>query len=145
MFKCVLTVCTGNICRSPIAQYLLQARTKKHRTTTVESAGLRALQGHSVDPQAVMLMKQRGFDISTHRGRQLTNTMLREAELILVMETAQRLALEERAPWARGKIYTLGHWQGFDVPDPYGKSLAIFESVTELIDRGVTQWAAKLL
>lgn len=144
MFRCVLTVCTGNICRSPIAQYLLQARTKKHRTT-VESAGLRALQRHPADPQAVMLMKQRGFDISTHRGRQLTNEMLREAELILVMETAQRLALEDKAPWARGKIYTLGHWDEFDIPDPYGKPLAIFESVTELIDRSVAQWEAKLL
>ena len=137
-------VCTGNICRSPIAQYLLQMRTKKH-PTKVESAGLRALEGHPADSQAVMLMKQRGVDISTHRGRQLTNNMLREAELVLVMETAQRLALEYKAPWARGKIYTLGHWEEFEVPDPYGKPLAIFESVTELIDRGVAQWASKLL
>lgn len=144
MFRCVLTVCTGNICRSPIAQYLLQARTTKHRTT-VKSAGLRALEQHPADPQAVMLMKQRGFDISTHRGRQLTNKMLREAELVLVMETAQRLALEDRALWARGKIYTLGHWENFEIPDPYGKPITIFERVTQLIDRGVAQWASKLL
>jgi protein-tyrosine phosphatase len=144
MFGHILMVCTGNICRSPIAQYLLQAQIKAQHTK-VRSAGLKALEGHPADPQAVILMKHRGFDLSTHRGKQLTHRMLQEVPLILVMETTQRLALEATAPWTRGKIYTLGYWEAFEIPDPYRKPPSVFETVTALIERGVAQWAQKLI
>ncbi|MGF1612730.1 MAG: low molecular weight protein-tyrosine-phosphatase [Gammaproteobacteria bacterium] len=144
MFASILTLCIGNICRSPIAQCLLQAQTRQHGIR-VESAGIRALEGRPADPQVVALMKQRGFDVSTHRARQVTQGMVTEANLILVMETTQRFTVEDHFPWARGKIYSLGHWDGFEIPDPYGQAADVFETVTELIVRGVRQWAPRLV
>ncbi|MFL5359908.1 MAG: low molecular weight phosphotyrosine protein phosphatase, partial [Myxococcales bacterium] len=78
MFDRVLMVCTGNICRSPMAQVLLADALKKRGIdVAVESAGLGALVGHPADPIAVKLMQARGLDLSGHRGRQLTREIIR--------------------------------------------------------------------
>lgn len=57
----------------------------------VSSAGLGALIDYEADPTACRLMAEKGLDISTHRARQLTDDMIRRADLILVMETWQKL------------------------------------------------------
>src|SRR4051795_10625813 len=70
VFDRVLMVCTGNICRSPMAQVLLeQALRKRGFDVRVESAGLGALVGRGADPMAMQLMEKRGLDLKTHRAR----------------------------------------------------------------------------
>ena len=110
----------------------------------VSSAGLSALVGHPPDPNACSLMMEKGIDISGYRACQLTQEMVRESELILVMELNQKYLLEENEPTARGKIFRLGEWEKFDIADPYQKEIQFFERTLSLIEQGVSHWIERL-
>ena len=112
---------------------------------SVTSAGITALVGYPADEIAQALLLEQGIDISAHRARQLTGAMLRQTDLVLVMETGHKRAIEMIDPSARGKIYRLGEWGGFDIPDPYRQPRAAFEESLRLIQRGVMDWSAKLV
>ncbi|WP_321783878.1 low molecular weight protein-tyrosine-phosphatase [Burkholderia pyrrocinia] len=145
----LLVVCVGNICRSPMAQALFGARLPG---VDVQSAGLGALVGHSAEPYAVALMRERGLDIAAHRARLLTPPLCAHADLILTMEREQKHALERRHPSLLGRVFTLGEFcpapdharQGFDVPDPYCGTRSSFERSLRLIEHGVDDWCARL-
>ncbi len=138
MFSRILTVCIGNICRSPMAEAELAHRLRQRGIqAVVESAGIAALVGKPADPTAQELMAARGIDISGHRARQLLPQLIRQFELILVMEEEQQRLVEEILPSARGRVHRIGRWGGFDVPDPYRRERAAFERALELIVRGV--------
>ena len=138
MFSRILTVCVGNICRSPMAEGELRGRLEKRGVkAVVESAGIAALVGRPADPTSQELMLARGIDISGHRARQLTPELIRSFELILVMEADQQRAVEDILPSARGRVHRIGRWGNFDVPDPYRRDREDFEHALELIVRGV--------
>jgi protein-tyrosine phosphatase len=138
VFKRILTVCVGNICRSPMAAALFSERLRSGgANATVESAGIAALVGKPADPIAQELMRERGLDISAHRARQLTPEIIRSFELILVMEAEQQRAVESILSSARGRVHRIGRWGDFDVPDPYRRGRGEFERALDLISRGV--------
>ncbi len=110
----------------------------------VSSAGLGALIGYQPDPIACQLLLKKNIDILDHRACQLNREMIHKAELILVMELNQKVAIEENEPSARGKIFRLGEWGKFDISDPYEQDLVVFEKVLALIEEGVSQWVVKL-
>ncbi|MBF5042771.1 low molecular weight phosphotyrosine protein phosphatase [Aggregicoccus sp. 17bor-14] len=138
MFNRILLVCVGNICRSPMAAALAASRwSSLQPSLVVESAGVSALVGSPADPLAQELMLERGIDISDHRARQLTAQMAHDFELILVMEGGHQRAVESLAPSARGRVFPLGKWGRFDVPDPYRRPREAFVEALELIERGL--------
>lgn len=140
MFKRILTICVGNICRSPTAEYLLRDQLA-HRGIEVGSAGLGALQGRAMDATAASLLDEHGLDASAHRARQVTPALLREVDLVLAMEKSHLVALTRLAPEASGKLFLLDKWGGArDIPDPYRQERPAFEHVYQLIDRGVQSW-----
>ncbi len=145
MFKRILVVCTGNICRSPVAEAFLRQQLPERQ---IGSAGLGALVGKPVSPLARELAEADGLDVSHHQARQLTATMIQEADLILVMSEGQRRAVGQQAPQALGKTLLLGRWldggKGRDIPDPYRKNVEIFEHVHGLLKDAVLGWAEKL-
>lgn len=144
MFDKVLVVCIGNICRSPTAEYLLRQRLGA-RATTVESAGLAALAGNPIDPLAADLLAERGIDASAHRARQLDESVVAGANLILVMQRSHLASLAKRWPHAVGRTFLLGKWQGDrEVPDPYRQPRAAFELAYRLIEEGVDGWLQHL-
>ncbi|QJQ93999.1 MULTISPECIES: low molecular weight protein-tyrosine-phosphatase [Halomonadaceae] len=148
MFHQVLVVCTGNICRSPVAAAMLQQRFSHLSAPRFSSAGLGALTGRGVDPNARKLAEAAGLDVSQHEARQLDETLLVEADLVLVMSAGQRSEIGKRWPSALGKTMLLGHWlegeRGRDIPDPYRKSPEVFEHVHRLLLRATEAWAARL-
>lgn len=138
MFSRILAVCTGNICRSPMAQAVLARRLAgRGALAIVESAGIAALVGRPADPMALQLMVEHGFDISAHRARQLTPELIRSFELVLVMEAEQQREIEAMLPSARGRVHRIGRWGNFDVPDPFRRDREAFERAFALIVRGV--------
>ncbi|MEX0732993.1 MAG: low molecular weight protein-tyrosine-phosphatase [Aquisalimonadaceae bacterium] len=145
MFQKLLVICTGNICRSPMAEAMLSARLLESGQFTVESAGIGALVGAPADPLAVDLMNSRGLDISGHRARQLTLELGREFDLIFVMERGHKQWVDGRIPELRGRVYTLGHWTETVIPDPFRKPREHFEQALELIDQGVNEWTRRLI
>lgn len=110
----------------------------------ISSAGLGALSGHPADRVACQLMLEKGLDISGHRARQITKAMIRQADLILVMETTHKSTIEQHDSSAKGKVFRLGEWGKFDVVDPYKKDVSVFIRSLDTIEQGVADWIQKL-
>lgn len=146
MFNRILVLCTGNICRSPVAAAMLAARLPEKQ---VETAGLNALEGQGVEPKARALAEADGLDVSDHLARQVSVDILQGADLVLVMSDGQRLAVGQLDPAALGKTMLLGRWldnnsQGREIPDPYRKSGEAFQHVHQLLTQAVDSWIDKL-
>jgi protein-tyrosine phosphatase len=145
MFDRILIVCTGNICRSPMAVALLRQRLadRGHRVE-VRSAGVGAMVHHPADDTTRTLMQAKGLDLSDHRARQVTPELTRWAELILVMESRHRDAIVGMDPTARGKTFLLGHWGGDEIPDPFRREDAVYERALSLIESSLDSWVRRL-
>lgn len=111
----------------------------------VTSAGLGALIGHPADAKAWQLMIKENIDISDHRARQLNKDMIRKADIILVMDLSQKSAIEALEPCAKGKVFRLGNWGNYDIPDPYQQNLSAFVTSFNLIEQGISEWLKKIL
>ncbi|MDF7649032.1 protein tyrosine phosphatase [Pantoea sp. Acro-805] len=142
MFESILLICTGNICRSPIAErILLQAFPQKK----IASVGLEALVGHPADATAARVAATMGISLAGHTARSFDLNEANKYALLLVMEQRQLEKISLMAPQLRGKVMLLGRWNGNrDIPDPYKKSDAAFESVLNLIALACDQWVNKL-
>ena len=141
MSRAVLVVCVGNICRSPMAALLLQSRV---REVEISSAGVAALVGEGADPMSISLMADRGLDLSGHVARQLDESVLKCNDMVLTMEDAHTRWITEKWPHFTGRVFKWGHWENFDVPDPFRRGDDAFRESLRLIDRGLQQWADKL-
>ena len=142
MFNSILVICTGNICRSPIAERILRTILPDKR---IDSAGTGALVDHPADPSAIKTAEKYGISLDNHKGKQFTSVLGRRYDLLLVMEKSHIEQISSIAPEVRGKTMLLSHWlNGKDIPDPYRKSDEAFESVFKLIDKSCKHWAEKL-
>ncbi|WP_419308100.1 low molecular weight protein-tyrosine-phosphatase [Chromohalobacter israelensis] len=146
MFERILVVCTGNICRSPVAAALLQARMPGK---SIATAGLGAREGEGVSPRARELAEAEGRDVanilSRHVARQLDKVMLREADLVLVMTEGQRRAVGEMLTAALGKTMLFGRWlDNPEIGDPYGKSVEAYTHVHAQLVKAAQAWEGKL-
>lgn len=140
MFKHILIVCIGNICRSPSAEVLMRDALAG-RGIEVTSAGLGALVNHGIDATAQELLLEQGLDGSAHRARQVTPQILAAADLVLVMEKKHLKRIMEIAPEASGKSFLLGKWnEECEIPDPYRQQRPAFEHVYRLMAEGVESW-----
>lgn len=135
--KTVLVVCVGNICRSPMAEYLLK---QQHPDLQIESAGISGLAGHPADDKAQLCMQRLDIDMSTHIAQKLNAAHLKQADLILVMSHNQQKHIEQTWSFAKGKVFRLGHWQNKNVPDPYQHDQAFFDNTCQLIQQCVMDW-----
>jgi protein-tyrosine phosphatase len=128
--KRILFVCAGNLCRSFMAERIFRKQLSRRalRNVQAESAGLLDLDGADADPQAVELLREKGFDDSMHRSRVLTKDLVAHSDLIVVMERDQMEEISRRYPDAVGKVRLLksfssnaGH-ADLDIEDPRGRS-----------------------
>ncbi|WP_337264282.1 MULTISPECIES: arsenate reductase/protein-tyrosine-phosphatase family protein [unclassified Serratia (in: enterobacteria)] len=142
MFNSILVVCVGNICRSPTGERLLK---KALPGKKVDSAGVGALVGKPADAIATEVAAQHMLSLEGHQAQQLTGTMCRKYDLILVMEKNHIDAVCKLAPEVRGKTMLFGHWlDQREIADPYRQSREAFEFVYRLLDESAQKWAKAL-
>ena len=136
MIQHVLFVCTGNICRSPLAASLLE-RALKDRGLEVEvtSAGTGAWDGAPASEGAYLVGLERGLDLSGHRARLLSRELVEAADLILTMARHHRARVDELG--GEGKVFVLGEYAGKggdEVSDPFGGDLAIYRDTAQELE-----------
>lgn len=139
--KLILTLCTGNICRSPLAEALLAREMPQH---TIFSAGLDVLVGQPADHLAVRVASAHDLDIKAHRAQQVTRWLCLQVELILVMEQSHKAQLEHQFPVVRGKVFRLGQFDKLDIADPYQQPIAAFIAAYSAIAQGVANWVPRI-
>lgn len=168
----ILVVCVGNLCRSPLAAAVLQARLGPEYAVT--SAGLLAAEGQPMDPGAAAEATRLGLDVSAFRTRRLTPEMLRQADLVLAATREIRSRIVGLEPTALSRTFTLREigslapseavvgpdarsWvraaaarrtdvsdRALDIPDPMGESPAVHRVVADLVDAATAPLADRL-
>jgi len=129
--KSILLVCTGNICRSPLAAAQLERALGERAAEgiRVSSAGTGAWDGAPVSEGAYLVGLERGLDLSGHRARLLTRELVEQADLILTMARHHRARVDELG--GEGRVFVLGEYAGregdeAEVSDPFGGDLNVY-------------------
>lgn len=142
MFRSVLVVCVGNICRSPLGERLLAAKLPE---LTVGSAGIGALIGHPADETMSAVAAAAGISLAGHRARQFTAPLGAGFDLILAMELGHRRAIQSQAPQLSGRVMLFDQWTGRrGIADPYRQKTAFHEQIFTEISAAADAWAARL-
>ena len=139
--KNILVICVGNICRSPMAEYFFK---QSYPHLNIESAGISGLIGEGADAKAIQCMDALNIDMRPHIARKLNSYLIKKADLILVMSLNQQKHLEQTWPFAKGKVFRLGHWQHKNVPDPYQHDQAFFDETCRNIQAYVSDWKSHI-
>jgi protein-tyrosine phosphatase len=142
MLNSVLTVCVGNVCRSPVAEAALR---KYCPNLKVASAGLAAPEGKPASSQMIELAAKDGLDLTNHKARNLSSSLPERFDLILVMEEFHLKEIARVSAHLRARSMLLTNWSGSeDIPDPINKNEVFFTAVYEQIIKASRTWAAKL-
>lgn len=145
----MLIVCTGNSCRSPMAEALLKKELEKDGFN-IKSAGIIAIDGRAASAETVEVMKRfANIDLSKFTTHRLTKELTGWADIILVMDTAQKDIIENTTPEAKQKIYLYKKFANIasdnpNVPDPIGKPFYVYEQSFKQIQQGIGTVVKKL-
>lgn len=140
----LLFICTGNTCRSPMAEGL--ARTMFGDLVQISSAGIAAWEGEEISAHALEVLKEQNIDLSRHRAKRITDELMAEAEWIIPMTQAQEESLKRLFPHYEHKTRCLGSWGDpqKDILDPWMGSLDVYRQTAHDISELLSVLKEKL-
>ncbi len=149
----VLLVCTGNTCRSPMAEALLRSMLMKRfahlfadglpAPAVAVSAGLSAFPGGSASAEAISTMKKRGLSLVHHQSRAMSDRLLVQADLVLTMTNSHRQAIVQKWPELANKTHLLSNNHG-DVSDPFGGPETVYAACADQIEHYLQSWVDQI-
>jgi protein-tyrosine-phosphatase len=146
----ILFVCTGNLCRSPMAAGLLRQRLAREALDSryeVASAGVWAVDGRPASPDAVAVMAERGIDLCDHVARTVTADDVAAADLVLVMAREHAQMLLNTWPQYDYKVHRLSEMAGKrqDIEDPYGGPIEAYRRCADTIASYIEEGFRRIL
>ncbi|WP_037227772.1 arsenate reductase/protein-tyrosine-phosphatase family protein [Rhodopirellula baltica] len=143
----IALVCTGNTCRSPMAETLLREALRRkfgrEDVARVVSAGVAAGHGSGASPQSVEVMGRRGLDLTGHASQPLEDSLMSMADLVLTMTRRHRDAIVAAWPDRAERVFTLRR-DGGDVSDPVGMPVDVYEQCADQIVSELEGWLSEL-
>ncbi|MGG7176933.1 low molecular weight protein arginine phosphatase [Clostridium paraputrificum] len=142
----ILFVCTGNTCRSPIAEAIFN-RLNENKKFTVKSAGISIVPGSIATKSSVELVnRELSFDINNREAVQIRKSHLEESNLVLTMTEYSRDFIKEYYPNYKNKTFTLSEYVGVkdEIIDPYGSTISIYEKTYKQIEGLVSLLLSKI-
>ena len=135
----VLFVCTGNTCRSPLAEVLARKLAAERGLTNVTfaSAGTGALDGAPANDASILVGIERGVDLSRHRARSLTPQLIAEGTLILALSSSHIAAIQRIVPNANVQLldeYASNGERHRSIPDPFGGDLEEYRATADALE-----------
>ena len=154
--KLIVFVCTGNTCRSPMAEYIFRKKAEELGLVKLKvcSAGTNAKKGDKINEKSAEILIDKGFDVVSFKAKPIDEKMLKQSLAIVCMTDVQRDMLMEMR-WqvlrAEGEeeiennVYSFSELAGYQVMDPYGRDKECYRYVYELIAGGMSALIEKLL
>ncbi len=144
----ILFVCTGNTCRSPMAEALFRLRAGLGSRWRAVSAGVAAMGGLPATPESVEVVREAGGDLSGHRTRRLTAELVAQADIIVAMSRSHARQVADAFPEAAGRIRLLSSYRvggvEQDIADPVGQSLFVYRKIRDEIDSAIADLLIEL-
>lgn len=145
----ILFICTGNTCRSPMAEYLLRKmlRDRDVKEWKVKSAGISTIPGGNLSEGAAAVLKEEDIVVDDHTPKQVDEIMLKEADVVLTMTTAHKKKIKQIFNLSDNKLFTLKELIGeknLDILDPFGQSLQIYKKTRDEIKNALDEMIGTL-